>query len=63
MSTLSIALGHIGFLMIILGIWMIIGMVVVESCRMAGAWWFNPLYPAHVALWPAVLLITLFKRW
>lgn len=45
-----------------LGVWLIIGMIVIEWCRLWRAWWINPLSILTALLWPLVLMLTLLDR-
>lgn len=41
--------------------WMLVGSVVVESCRIWRVWWLNPLSFGQALLWPLVLAFTVIN--
>lgn len=41
--------------------WMLVGLVVVESCRIWRVWWLNPLSLSQTLLWPLVLAFTVIN--
>lgn len=44
--------------LICLGCWVVVGLIVVESCRVWRAWWLRvDLF--SVALWPLILFFTI----
>lgn len=46
---------------IVFGIWMLVGIVVNEYCRIWRAWWLS-FDLAAIALWPVVLFFTFRNR-
>ena len=36
-------------------VWMLVGLVVVEACRLWRTWWVDPTNLIQIALWPLIL--------
>jgi hypothetical protein len=41
--------------------WMLVGSVVVETCRIWRVWWLDPLSFSQTLLWPLVLAFTVIN--
>ena len=46
-------------LVICCGLWLLVGMIVVEACRLWRAWWIDPLDLPTILFWPLVLFLTI----
>jgi len=42
-------------------VWMLVGFVVVETCRLWRVWWLDSLSFSQALLWPLVLALTIIN--